>query len=70
MTKRCATCNTKLDTAHDGHYHCKKHDYYICEECHKTQTTCPHCGTTLAHHPESYQKRAFNDPCARGLLGF
>lgn len=70
MTKRCAQCNSSIDTQHDAHYRCRAHDYYICEECHKSVTTCPHCGNRLTHRSDSYQKRAFKDPGARGLLGF
>lgn len=70
MTKECARCNTKMDTDNDAHYRCKTHDYVICEECHKRQTTCPHCGKRLTHQSDSYQKRAFDDPAGRGLLGF
>jgi hypothetical protein len=70
MTKRCAHCNASIDTNHDDHYRCTTHNYYICEECYKTHTNCPHCGKSVKHHSPSYQKRAFKDPGARGLLGF
>lgn len=70
MTKTCARCGRTIDTAHDGHYRCETHGYYLCEDCYRTGDRCPICSGSLQHEEDSFTKRTFEEPGTRGLLGF
>lgn len=72
MTRTCYYCGKSIDSDHDEHYYCKCDGVYtaVCTQDYLSKSDCPRCGKPLKHRDDSYQKKPFNSPGSRGLLGF
>ena len=72
MTTECYHCGTSIDTGHEEHYYCRCGGTYtaLCTQDHLSNRNCPECGKRLKHRDDSYQKKPFDSPGTRGLLGF
>jgi hypothetical protein len=72
MTRSCHYCGASIDTRHDEHYYCKCGGSYtaVCTWDHIANKRCPQCGEKLKHRDDSYQKKVFESPGTRELLGF